>query len=279
MRRWRFALVVVTLVTGIFAGHSAFAQSAAGCGAGNQDSTCLGRVTAAPQTPPACSTAAGWTTVAPAQWIGSQYSAPQCNYQAPPPPCPDGDTTTSPASWNGSEWIGPTCAAPPPPSCPSGFQCAADGNPYAYLIGYCGETKQRTILHVTQYWFSCTPSMAGAVRVIQEGNLYNGNGTTDYWNTPSSFIKTIYEAWTNNAPYENAPGPAGTVVQSVSILWGNIIWSPGDSGSTANSFFEGQAGNGSNEGWTLACPAAHPTINFSTVAAYGESNPALIECQ
>ena len=114
MQRWKFLIVTTTLVMGLLACHSSFAQSVAGCGVGNQDSTCLGRVNAAPQAAPTCSTADGWTTVASAQWIGSQYSAPQCSYQAPPA-CPAGYTETSAPAWTGAAWTAPGCAAPSPP--------------------------------------------------------------------------------------------------------------------------------------------------------------------
>lgn len=93
------------------------------CSAGNQDSTCAPHVSSAWQTPPTCPAQPGWTTVASAAWIGSQYSAPQCNYQAPPS-CPAGYSTVSAASWNGSSWVGLGCAIPPPPTqgvCQYGF--------------------------------------------------------------------------------------------------------------------------------------------------------------
>jgi len=133
MQRWKFLIVTTTLVMGLLACHSSFAQSVAGCGVGNQDSTCLGRVNAAPQAAPTCSTAAGWTTVASAQWIGSGYSAPQCNYQAPPS-CPAGDITTSSALWDGSEWVGLGCQAPAPQPPAYSTQCTA-GLPAGFILG------------------------------------------------------------------------------------------------------------------------------------------------
>jgi hypothetical protein len=90
--------------------HPAFSAPVV-CSYGYQDSSCTPAITAAPQAAPTCSTAAGWTTAAAATWIGSQYTAPQCNYQAPPS-CPSGDITTSAASWNGSAWVGLGCQAP-----------------------------------------------------------------------------------------------------------------------------------------------------------------------
>jgi len=278
------------------------------CSPGNQDATCIQPIRHGVIPPPVCSTAAGWTTVTPAKWIGSGYTAPACDYQAPsacstaagwttltpaawngtswsapncsyqaPPTCPTGYTESSAPFWNGSGWVGLSCSPPPPQDvCPSGFSCDPNGVPYAMVIGYCGENKQITILHVTTYTFSCTPSMAGASRVNQSGTIVNSNGTLDYWNTPTSFNSTFDGV--ANGVYKNAPGPAGTAVQTVDISFGTIIWSAGDSGSTANSYVEGTTGGGSNEGWVFACPSAFPTINFATVAAYGESSPTLIQC-
>ncbi|MGF6267347.1 hypothetical protein OKW49_008341 [Paraburkholderia youngii] len=83
------------------------------CSPGNQDSSCVGMITTAWQAPPTCPTDAGWTTVAAAQWIGSQYSAPQCNYQAPPSCAPGYDQTS--LDWNGSAWVNLTCIPRTPP--------------------------------------------------------------------------------------------------------------------------------------------------------------------
>ena len=90
--------------------RSAFAGPAR-CSYGNQDSTCATPIVSGWQPQPQCSTAAGWTTVGASRWIGSQWTAPQCNYQAQPT-CPPGDTEVSPASWNGSSWNGPACQTP-----------------------------------------------------------------------------------------------------------------------------------------------------------------------
>lgn len=100
------------------------------CSPGNEDSTCITPIVTAWQTPTNCSTGPGWTTTTPAKWIGSQYTAPTCNYQAPPS-CPGGYTEISPPSWNGATWVGLACvpSLPPPPdpvaicqnTVPSGF--------------------------------------------------------------------------------------------------------------------------------------------------------------
>ncbi|QTO47441.1 MULTISPECIES: hypothetical protein [Burkholderia cepacia complex] len=82
------------------------------CSYGFEDSTCAPDLYAAAQPAPACSTSAGWTTTASAQWIGSRWTSPSCNYQAPPT-CSAGSTQTQAPSWNGSSWVGLGCAPNP----------------------------------------------------------------------------------------------------------------------------------------------------------------------
>ena len=96
--------------------------ASSGCAPGWQDATCLTRISHAVVPPPTCSASAGWSTTAPAKWIGSGYSAPQCNYQAAPT-CPNaaGWTTVAGASWTGSSWTAPSCNYQAPPTCPSGY--------------------------------------------------------------------------------------------------------------------------------------------------------------
>ncbi|AXF12745.1 hypothetical protein CUJ91_32765 (plasmid) [Paraburkholderia graminis] len=103
----------IAVLTGMVTAGSAAMAGPVRCSVSNQDSTCVGHLTTAWQTPPMCPNQLGWTTAAPARWIGSQYSAPQCNYQAPPT-CANGFNQTSAPSWNGSSWVGLGCAAPPP---------------------------------------------------------------------------------------------------------------------------------------------------------------------
>ena len=299
MKFYTGMLKLLLLACLLLIGRSALATPVR-CSPGYVDSTCITALVGAPIPPPVCATAPGWTTITAAKWIGSGYTQPQCSYQAPPV-CSSapGYITVAPASWNGSSWSNPSCSYTPPPTCssgelesvaptwngsawvglgctpalPSGFTLAPDGRPYAMLIGYCGEVSQTTILHVVHYTDSCTPSMAGAVRVNQAGTIDNGNGTLDYWRTPSSFTTTSPQT------YRNAPGPVGTIVQTVNISFGVILYNPDDTGTDPTSAYEGPVGGGSAEDWVYACPVAYPTINFSTVAAYGESNPTLIECE
>ena len=292
-------LKILLLACILLCGRSALATPVR-CSEGYQDNTCLTPIAAAPKVVPTCPSTPGYTMADPAKWIGSSYTNPTCNYTAPPVcSTAPGWVTVAGASWTGASWSNPSCSYTPPPTCssgelesvaptwngsawvglgctpalPSGFTLAPDGRPYAMLIGYCGEVSQTTILHVVHYTDSCTPSMAGAVRVNQAGTIDNGNGTLDYWRTPSSFTTTSTQT------YRNAPGPEGTIVQTVNISFGAILYNPGDTGTDPTSAYEGAVGGGSAEGWVYACPVAYPTINFSTVAAYGESNPTLIECE
>ncbi|MGF6265352.1 hypothetical protein OKW49_006345 [Paraburkholderia youngii] len=110
------------LFAGIVISSQASAQSVH-CSYGYQDSSCGPTMTGTAQTPPQCSTAAGWTTSVPAVWQGSHFSSPQCNYQAPPS-CPTGWITTASPGWTGSSWTGPFCQIPNPPdpkACQYGF--------------------------------------------------------------------------------------------------------------------------------------------------------------
>jgi len=131
-------MVTLTLVMGLLSGHSVLAQlaqSVAGCGAGNQDATCLGRVYAVPQTPPTCPNAAGYTTAVAATWIGSGYSQPVCGYQAPPV-CPAGEIQTQAPTWNGANWVDLGCEPPAePPSNPGPDSMCTANLPGGFMLG------------------------------------------------------------------------------------------------------------------------------------------------
>jgi hypothetical protein len=105
----RISLIACALLSG-----SAAVAGPVRCSVNNQDSTCVGHLTTTWQTAPTCPNQPGWTTIAAAQWIGSQYSAPQCNYQAPPS-CPPGTTQAAGATWNGANWVGLWCLPNTPP--------------------------------------------------------------------------------------------------------------------------------------------------------------------
>jgi hypothetical protein len=124
------ALLLLSLVLVAATGGAAPVR----CSWGYQDSTCTAGLARAPAPAPTCSTDPGWTTASPARWIGSQYSAPQCNYQAPPS-CPTGYTQTAAPSWNGSNWVGLGCAVPPPASA-TPVDLATSCNTYAAGLGF-----------------------------------------------------------------------------------------------------------------------------------------------
>ena len=117
------SLIRLVLFVGmLLLGQSSFATPVR-CSPGYQDNTCLTPISQAPTPQPQCSTGAGWTTVAASTWIGSQWSAPQCNYQAPPT-CPGGFTQIASPSWNGSAWVGLGCQPNIPPATPADQQAA-----------------------------------------------------------------------------------------------------------------------------------------------------------
>jgi hypothetical protein len=107
------------------------------CSPGYQDATCLTPFVSAAAPAPACRTDPGWTTTAPAVWQGSQWSQPQCSYQAQQV-CPVGTTTVSPSTWTGSSWTQPTCQvqAPQPPQALTPADLAASCNQYARQRGF-----------------------------------------------------------------------------------------------------------------------------------------------
>lgn len=107
MSYWRIWLKVVFLAGILLFGRAALAAPVT-CSYGYQDSTCGSFLSNAPQAAPTCPGSAGWTTAVAAKWIGSQYSAPQCSYQAAPT-CPTGYTQTVAPAWNGSSWGSPGC--------------------------------------------------------------------------------------------------------------------------------------------------------------------------
>ncbi|CAB3805103.1 hypothetical protein LMG28688_06113 [Paraburkholderia caffeinitolerans] len=115
MSRWRRVAFGLLLLLGA---ASAKAEAPAHCSYGYQDSSCLGPQYRAAQTPPTCSTGAGWTTLTPAKWVGSGFTQPACQYDAPPT-CQAGYTQTSDPVWNGSSWSAPSCAPPSVPQLPT----------------------------------------------------------------------------------------------------------------------------------------------------------------
>ena len=68
-----------------------------------------------------------------ATWIGSQYTVPQCNYQAAPT-CSTGYNETSAPYWNGYQWVGIGCSLPPASPEDPGTQCTA-AIPAGFMFG------------------------------------------------------------------------------------------------------------------------------------------------
>lgn len=140
-------------VCAVLVAHIAMANPVV-CSPGYYDATCNGKIAAAYQTPPSCSTGPGWTTVTSAQWIGSQYSAPQCSYQAPPS-CPANWVTAVGPSWNGSSWVGEVCqppAAPGPDTCQYGFSSGPSWNGSSWVYTCNSAPAIPTIVSVTGFW-------------------------------------------------------------------------------------------------------------------------------
>ncbi|REE07148.1 hypothetical protein B0G71_7629 [Paraburkholderia sp. BL27I4N3] len=145
--------VRIGLVACVLLGGSAAVAGPVRCSVNNQDSTCVGHLTTAWQTAPTCPNQPGWTTIAAAQWIGSQYSAPHCNYQAPPT-CPSGFNQTSAPAWDGDSWVGLGCAVPPPAPpafdpvsvCQANFPAAQANGVFDSIQSYVGDVTNNAAL-------------------------------------------------------------------------------------------------------------------------------------
>lgn len=155
-----FARTLLACSVLLFGGRT-FAGGPAHCAPGYQDSPCATQLQHAAIPQPDCSSnGAGWTTITPSVWQGSQWSAPTCNY-TPPPSCPAGYSQTSSPWWNGSSWVGLGCAAPPPPPPPSASAdpvatcnayTAAQGFPTTWNTGYAW-TSGNGIYSFTESWW------------------------------------------------------------------------------------------------------------------------------
>ncbi|MBB4518268.1 hypothetical protein GGD68_007074 [Paraburkholderia fungorum] len=130
----------IAVVMGMVTASSTANAGPVRCSVNNQDSTCVGHLTTAWQTAPTCPNQPGWTTIASAQWIGSQYSAPQCNYQAAPT-CPSGYDQVGP-SWNGNSWVGLSCTPRSPPDPTAG--CMANLPAGWTITGQTSNTRNMT---------------------------------------------------------------------------------------------------------------------------------------
>lgn len=195
---------VLSFLTVVFFSRSAFPQtphSPARCSYGNQDSSCATPLYSAWQAAPACSSDAGWTTVASAQWIGSRYTSPSCSYQAPPT-CSTGQVQTQAPVWNGSSWVGLSCSPPPggnPPTQAQQAACLAAmnsmgalGGPFSNLFMSGPKTGQG----LDQYNIAVAPLMA----MVNSG-AYNLDIVRTSGTLPASGLNDL---WVNGAGGDNA---------------------------------------------------------------------------
>jgi hypothetical protein len=281
MKRWKFVLAAVTFVTGLFAAHPAFSQSVAGCGAGNQDSTCIVRLTGAPQTPPTCPSGPGYPASPAAVWLGSRYSTPACSSYQPPPTCPSGYSQSAAPSWDGSSWVGGSCVADIP--------TAPDGNAYVTFLAYCGVTLQPSYLGASggvdkpyPVSSSCTTNFSGASRAL-------GVSGMQYWTTPNSVLNSTNSSGGVSGLSAFDHSYLGMGMNYTTDSWqllkttGSTTYYTIPAGYVAVLGLYGVSGatpaEGVAEGFVFACPASYPTLNIATLDAYADTNPSLIECQ
>lgn len=173
------ALAVAAALT--LASLPTMAATVTGCGNGNDDNTCLKQ--ASISGPTSCSTAAGWTQTAPAQVVNGAWTAPVCNYTAPPT-CPPGTTQATAPTWTGTSWVGLSCTENPPqqsnPFQAGMQQCLTDasyflslGSNDQYIYPMEGAQCDPSAAQ-TQYGDICQFS-ASAYQTTVTTNQHNGN--------------------------------------------------------------------------------------------------------
>lgn len=248
MSRWKCVALGLILLLGA---ASAKAEAPAHCSYGYQDSSCITPQWRAPQTPPTCSTDAGWITLTPAKWMGSGFTQPQCNYQAPPS-CPTGWQEISGPSWNGSAWVGLSCQIPPAPgpnTCQYGFASGPTWNGSSWVYSCNAQPLNPAAI--------CTAAAASGT-VIVGGSGYNrqavaGSQFTQYQN----FSQIVWGAnsdhyftWPTMAyddPFGNIDINNGAAVLGLpQSSWTVDSWYfgtytgpqfPGDDGTLYNTYF------------------------------------------
>ncbi|SIO61544.1 hypothetical protein SAMN05444165_5265 [Paraburkholderia phenazinium] len=292
-----FKLAVFTCL--LFVGGTAFATPVR-CSPGYVDSTCTTPLVGAPIPAPQCSSGAGWTTTTPAQWIGSGYTTPTCNYTAPPV-CSTaaGWTTVVGASWNGSSWSDPSCsytAAPVCPGgyteyaaptwtgstwtapgctpnialCPGGYSCSGSGIPYAIVVGYCGVVSESVTYHGTSGIGTAHLRCASHPVFVNNGtSLGVATGSlagSIYWITPGA-----------TSPTATFSAPSGTLTNPELTLMGCTGNTSTTEGAN-NLWWAGSGGTGGHDDtFCYSCPAGY-SLNTSTVFANSASNPGLAQC-
>ncbi|MGF6996934.1 hypothetical protein P3T25_005309, partial [Paraburkholderia sp. GAS32] len=198
------------------------------------DSSCGSVIRTAAQSPPACSTAPGWTTGAAAQWQGSHFSSPQCNYQAPPS-CPSGWIETVGPSWNGSAWVGMSCqipAQPGPNTCQYGFASGPSWNGSAWV--YSCNSAPASVTPADQQQACLTYGFAHDFYPIrpwafgyQYNGPYDGTGASAY--SPSVPLLAFTDPssgeaiWSGKGSF-SPPGSAPTQMVVVSGAAVDVCW-------------------------------------------------------
>lgn len=202
------------------------------CSPGFQDSSCGGVLLNAPQVAPTCSTADGWTTVLPAVWQGSKYSAPTCSY-TPPPICGTGMTQVVTPTWNGSAWIGLACTAPPAQIPPPLAASAGNAGMYGYFTTKLSAAGSQTFVINTDGTWAVQRSGFQANSPRSTGSPTSGTWTSD--------ATKAYEYTITQASY----GMGSVTPTTTTLTWTTM---------TNLSFHSGTTGGGIPEGdgkWTI----------------------------
>lgn len=192
LSRWKRAVFGIALLLGMASANAAPAH----CSYGYQDSSCITPQYRAPQTPPAgCSTAAGWTTVTAAKWMGSGYTQPVCSYQTPPT-CPDGYLVAAQPSWNGTNWVGLACQLPPASPDPGGScEALVDHNTYHGQYAYVWTRESKSVS------YSATQNGIPSSAVTYEAIRDSSNNVDVAWTGPTytdeslCVTSNVWHAW------------------------------------------------------------------------------------
>lgn len=204
LSRWKRAVFGIALLLGMAGANAAPAH----CSYGYQDSSCITPQYRVPQTPPAgCSTAAGWTTVTAAKWMGSGYTQPVCSYQAPPS-CPPGDDQSGP-DWNGSAWVNLECT-PLARDPASGCESLVDHNSYSNQYAYTWTQESKSVS------YSATQNGIPSSAVTYEAIRDSSNNVDVAWTGPTytdeslCVTSNVWHAWC----YVN-----GSTAAPYGVLW------------------------------------------------------------
>jgi hypothetical protein len=210
------------LVGALLLGQAAFANPVR-CSPGYQDSTCTPALANAPQPQPQCPNSAGWTTSVASQWIGSQWSAPSCNYQAPPSCVPGYDEPTPPV-WDGSNWVGMVCIPRAPTITPAqqeaACQAALPSNTGSVVPYYgSGWTAAGTMTGAASYANVFSPN-AAAVEVVAAnfscGGGYEANAGSG---PPGSSDNTVYDIFVNQGLASQDPNTGQWGITGAAICY------------------------------------------------------------